>query len=80
MFEPILAAIPLPALQPIAGQPPFVWVGAAMALLLAWQALTGLRVIKLGRRFRTIHRATGLTTVALMLFHIPYALQAMGII
>lgn len=80
MILAVLVAIPLPVLPAVFGQPPFVWVGLAIAVLLTWQALTGLHVIKLGRNFRKIHRATGLTAVALMLLHIPYALQFVGII
>ena len=80
MIYPIVAAVPMPVLPTVAGLPFFVVVGLAIAALLVWQALTGFKVINLGRRFGKIHPYAGLTAVLLLLLHVPYGLQAMGII
>lgn len=46
-----------------------VITGTLLFTLLLWQLLTGLRVIKLGRKHYRIHRITGITLVILTLGH-----------
>lgn len=46
-----------------------VLTGTLLFMLLLWQLLTGLRVIKLGRNHYRIHRITGITLVVLTLGH-----------
>lgn len=43
--------------------------GTLLFMLLLWQLLTGLRVIKLGRNHYRIHRITGISLVVLTLGH-----------
>lgn len=69
-----LAAI---ASTPLGPLPLFVWLGAAVELLLLWQLATGLRLIKV--KFK-VHKATGITAVAFVLLHSPLALAYMGIL
>jgi hypothetical protein len=69
-----LAAI---AATPIGPLPLFAWFGVAIVALLFWQAATGLRLIKIDFK---IHKATGLTAVALTMIHVPLALIYLGVL
>jgi len=65
------------AATPVGPLPLFAWLGVAIVALLFWQAATGLRLIKVNFK---IHKATGLTAVALAVIHSPLALIYLGVL
>jgi hypothetical protein len=43
--------------------------GAILLALLLFQVLAGLRIIKLGRKNRTVHKWTGIAVLGVAVFH-----------
>lgn len=66
-------------LPAVLGLPLWVMAGVAVGVLIIWQALTGLKVIKLGRSFAKVHKWSGVAAVVLLVGHIPFGLIALGL-